>query len=138
MKDKAQVQVNYSAKIYIKNHPHERRNLFTKTKTESRMNFTSDELPPPIIKAKTKVQVETEKYVDEHIKNYGYPPTYKEIEKYFKIDASAAHARCRNFRYKMRRNDSPETIVIKIPPGISKDKMKRFFEAVKYARKILK
>lgn len=57
------------------------------------------------MKPKTKKQVETEKWVDEYIKKFNYPPTYVMIEKHFKIDASAAHFRCRNFRDKMRKNN---------------------------------
>lgn len=53
---------------------------------------------------KTKKQIETEKWVDEYIEKYKYPPTYQMIKKQFKIDASAAHFRCRNFRDKMKKN----------------------------------
>lgn len=59
---------------------------------------------------RTKKQLETEKWVDEYIEKNGFPPTYAMIEDEFKIDASAAYYRCRNFRHKLRgikRSDNP-------------------------------
>ncbi len=59
------------------------------------------------MRAKSKKVIETEKYVDEYILKYGYPPTYKEIQKQFSIGAAPAYSRCTKFRDKMRVNGQP-------------------------------
>jgi len=52
----------------------------------------------------TKKTKETEKYVDKYITENGYPPTYQEIVKQFNLNSTnSAYARCRHFRYKMKR-----------------------------------
>lgn len=53
----------------------------------------------------TRKTNETEMYVDMYIKENGYPPTYQKIIDHFDLKSkSAAYARCRHFRYKMKRN----------------------------------
>jgi hypothetical protein len=95
------------------------------------------------MKPKTKKQIETEKWVDEYIEKFNYPPTYQQIQNHFKIDASAAHFRCRNFRDKMRKNNVPPLSTIKytrVTIGflVADDKTEKFYKLINQIHKILK
>lgn len=96
-----------------------------------------------IMKPKTKKQIETEKWVDEYILKFNYPPTYQQIKEHFKIDASAAHFRCRNFRDKMRKNNIPPISSIKytrirIEFLVPNDKTNEFYKKITDIHKLLK
>lgn len=94
------------------------------------------------MKPKTQKQVETEKWVDAYIKKNNFPPTYKQVREHFKIDNSAAHSRCRNFRDKMKKN-------LMAPPKhkfysrvtisfmVETSKEEKFYELIKQVHKSL-
>ena len=51
----------------------------------------------------TNKQKDAERYVNFYIIAHQKPPTYDELAKYLKIKKTAAYARCKGFRYKMKQ-----------------------------------
>lgn len=88
----------------------------------------------------TAKQIETERYVDEFTFLRNYPPTYKDIQDHFGISACAAHARCRNFRHKMKSHKGrryTKDLKISFTYRLPIDKLKKFNELQEQINKLI-
>lgn len=88
----------------------------------------------------TAKQIETERYVDEFTFLRNYPPTYKDIQDHFGISACAAHARCRNFRHKMKSHKtrpSAKELKVSFTYYIPIEKLKKFNELQEQIKKLI-
>lgn len=88
----------------------------------------------------TAKQIETENFVDNFTLLRSYPPTYREIQEAFRISACAAHARCRNFRHKMKSHKtkpSAKELKLSFTYYVPIDKLEKFNELQKQINKLI-
>lgn len=88
----------------------------------------------------TAKQIETERYVDEFTFLRNYPPTYKDIQDHFGISACAAHARCRNFRHKMKSHKtrpSAKELKVSLTYHVPADKFQQFSAILKQLNNLI-
>lgn len=69
------------------------------------------------MRRKSKVEIETEEYIDNHIKEWGWPPTYRQVQDHFGLkSANSAYYRCKRFRHKMekKRGEGLKEVLMRI------------------------
>jgi len=76
---------------------------------------------------KSKIELQTENWVDNFIAIEGRTPTYRELQSHFNICTSAAYARCKKFREKMNRTTlSSRCTVVSLKFNIPEENFEAF------------